>query len=86
MTYSQELPPDPGFGPDVDYDWDIDDWEYFPEQYFSEAYVSSGSATHWVIVVQMHDGSMLPITQKFEPLLQVGDPVVVEASTIRLWN
>ena len=60
--------------------------DYFPEQHFSEAYVSSSSTTHWVIVVQMHDGSMLPIFQKFEPLLQVGDPVVVDANTIKLWN
>lgn len=82
----QELPLDPAFGPGVDDDWYFDDWGYVPEQYFSEANVSSGSATYWVIVVQMHDGSMLPISQKFEPLLQVGDPVMVEANTIKLWN
>ena len=83
---AQELPTNPGSGPGDYVGGAITDGGYAPEQSVSEAYVSSNGTTLWEIVVQMHDGSMLPILQTYEPLLQVGDSVLVGANSIELWN
>jgi hypothetical protein len=50
------------------------------------AYVVETGAGLWNIEVQLSSGSKLLIHQNFQPLLQVGDQVLVEDKTIRLWN
>ena len=40
----------------------------------------------WEIRVRMRDGKIRAIRQDYQPFLQVGNPVVVEGSNLRLWN
>ena len=40
----------------------------------------------WEIQIRMHTGKIRVIQQDFEPFLQVGDPVLVDGNTLKLWN
>jgi hypothetical protein len=40
----------------------------------------------WEIQVKMRTGKIHVIQQDFQPLLQVGDPVLVDRNSLQLWN
>lgn len=40
----------------------------------------------WDVSVQMHDGTVQVIQQRYEPLFRVGDPVLVDGDNIVFWN
>jgi hypothetical protein len=40
----------------------------------------------WDIEVQMHDGTIQVFQQNFQPLLQIGDPVLVDDNVVVLWH
>ena len=49
------------------------------------AYVVGDLGPVWQIRVRMQDGAVQSVLQSFQPLFQVGDVVVVENRSIRLW-
>jgi hypothetical protein len=49
------------------------------------AYALGEPGSIWQIRVRMTDGAIQTVLQSFQPLFQVGDTVVVENRSIRLW-
>jgi hypothetical protein len=77
---------DPYYSPAPYFDGGLDAWDDPMGPMDDEGYVVETAPGLWQIEVQMNTGSTRVIRQDYQPLLQVGDPVLVEGESIRLWN